>query len=55
MAYAHLAEGRNDVQMAELQSLLAGPAEQERILNEMNRRSQQALMATMQPLVPPRR
>lgn len=52
LAYATLAEGRDRVQMAELEQALAAPEEKQEVVDRTNRESMAAL--GMAPLIPPR-
>lgn len=52
-AYAALAQGRDRVQMAELESALAPPEQKRQIFDSVNAQSMQAL--GMAPLIPLRK
>lgn len=51
LAYATLAEGRDRVQMAELEQALADPEEKQKVVDRLNRESMASL--GIQPLIAP--
>ena len=53
MVYAHLAQGRNETQMAELDAALAPPEKKREVFDKINMQSMQAL--GMAPLIPLRK